>query len=72
MEWPSFKVHYRYLKTNYIIQVDGPSAGKDKGVVVVDGVEQTDGVIRLIEDQTNHQVSIHQKTSAYVATEHQS
>jgi cellobiose phosphorylase len=56
-EWKSFKVHYRYRETLYHITVlqlgDGSAAG-----VTIDGVEQPDSVISMIDDLQEHSVEV--------------
>src|SRR3989304_5388663 len=46
-DWQSFTLSYRYRETTYAITVRGAGAGN--GVrIVVDGVEQDEGSIRLV------------------------
>ncbi len=56
-EWESFKVHYRYRETIYHITVlqtrDGSAAS-----VTVDGVEQSDKAITLVDDRREHAVEV--------------
>jgi cellobiose phosphorylase len=54
--WPGFKIRYRYRATVYHIAVS--PAGGGQGKVVVDGAEQPDGVIPLVDDLADHQVVI--------------
>lgn len=55
-DWPGFKIHYRYQATVYRITV---TASVDAGYsVTVDGMEQTDCVIPLLNDLTDHLVTI--------------
>ncbi|HJW57069.1 MAG TPA: glucoamylase family protein [Burkholderiaceae bacterium] len=52
--WSTYKLHYRYYDTMYrIVVTQGGVAG-----VTVDGVEQMDGVIALVDDQQEHAVEI--------------
>jgi cellobiose phosphorylase len=57
VEWESFTVHYRYRETVYHITVlqtrDGSAAG-----VIVDGVEQPDNAIPLLDDRREHSVEV--------------
>lgn len=56
-EWKSFKVDYRYKNTiYYIIAIQKDKAGET--MVTVDGVEQEDKMITLIDDQLEHNVQI--------------
>jgi cyclic beta-1,2-glucan synthetase len=60
--WPGFKLHYRYRETVYHITVsqtrsegDAPSAEPS---VTVDGVEQNDKAIPLVDDHREHFVGV--------------
>ncbi len=59
-DWPSFKIHYRYHETIYHITIFQAHSedGKTSQIVVVDGVEQPDGTINLIDDRQEHAVAI--------------
>jgi cyclic beta-1,2-glucan synthetase len=57
LEWASFKVHYRYGETVYHITVLQPSGG-GAASVIVDGVEQPDAVISLVDDHQEHSVEV--------------
>jgi cellobiose phosphorylase len=57
-DWETFKVHYRYRETIYHITVQQMSAGSGKTSVTVDGVEQPDDTIPLIDDQQEHSVKV--------------
>ena len=48
---------YRYGRTTYAIQVDNPE-GVNRGVrqILLDGVEEPNGVIPLVDDAQCHQV----------------
>ncbi|RPI36990.1 MAG: cyclic beta 1-2 glucan synthetase, partial [Nitrospiraceae bacterium] len=60
-DWESFKVHYRYRETLYHISVRQitaqPGAGSAAGVTV-DGVEQPDNAIPLLDDRREHSVEV--------------
>ncbi len=66
--WQAFKIHYRYRETVYHIAVSQNGLGVDgkHGVasVRVDGVEQHDKQIPLVDDRQEHQVevSVHSKS----------
>jgi cellobiose phosphorylase len=62
-DWPGFKIHYRYGATVYHIEVrQTPARLVDPGVAgttwAVDGIEQANGVVFLVDDQAEHQVVI--------------
>jgi cellobiose phosphorylase len=56
-DWEAFKVHYRYRETVYHITVLQP---RDSSVasVTVDGVEQPDAAITLVDDHREHTVEV--------------
>jgi cellobiose phosphorylase len=56
-EWEAIKVHYRYRETVYHITVLQP---RDSSVasVTVDGVEQPDAAITLVDDHREHTVEV--------------
>ncbi len=66
-DWQAFKIHYRYRETVYHIAVSqarvGDGASSAVTSVTVDGVEQHDKVIHLVDDRQEHrvEVSIHVK-----------
>jgi cyclic beta-1,2-glucan synthetase len=53
-DWKTFTVHYRYRETVYHITVLQTHAAKDEITVKVDGVEQADGTIPLVDDRREH------------------
>jgi cyclic beta-1,2-glucan synthetase len=57
-EWKGFTLHYRYRETVYHIEV--LSLGADKGGmrIKVDGVEQRDLAVLLIDDRREHSVEM--------------
>lgn len=57
-EWQGFKLHYRYRETVYHIQLQRSSNAGAAMSVSVDGVEQKDGSIHLVDDQREHWVKI--------------
>jgi len=57
-DWESFKVHYRYRKTIYHITVRQTRDGKSETGVTVDGVEQPDNTIPLVDDRQEHSVEV--------------
>ena len=52
-EWRSFKLHYRYRNTFYHITIKN-NAGRNATRVTLDGVEQLDKAIHLVDDRQEH------------------
>ena len=57
-DWKSFDVHYRYRETVYQITVLQTHGAEDGAKVTVDGVEQPDPVVSLIDDRQPHTVEV--------------
>jgi cellobiose phosphorylase len=57
-DWKGFKVYYRYRETAYEIDVRQQPGGGARTIVTVDGVEQQEGAIPLVDDRRNHSVLI--------------
>jgi cellobiose phosphorylase len=57
-DWETFKVHYRYRETIYHITVLQTRAGNGETIVTVDGVEQDDKAIPLVDDRQEHSVEV--------------
>jgi cellobiose phosphorylase len=57
-EWKNFKLHYRYRETFYHIAVQNPSGGLKVVRLTVDGVEQPDGFIAMVDDRKPHDVEV--------------
>ncbi len=57
-DWKSFKVHYRYRETLYHITVLQTHNGSLGSGVTVDGVEQHDNTIPLVDDRQEHMVEV--------------
>ncbi len=55
-DWEMFKVHYRYRETIYHITVRQTPSNSGETSVTVDGVEQHDKAIPLIDDRQEHSV----------------
>jgi len=55
-DWKSFSVSYFYRQTHYAIEVTQMLGGT--GWLRVDDVEQSDGVIHLLDDRAEHRVNI--------------
>ena len=56
-DWEAIKVHYRYRETVYHITVRQPGDGSAASVTV-DGVEQPDSAISLVDDHQEHAVEV--------------
>lgn len=67
-DWESYKIHYRHYETMYHINVllsSSENANDPVGMrVMIDGVEQDDAAIRLVNDRVGHvaEIRITQKT----------
>ncbi len=57
-DWETFKVHYRYRETIYHITVLQTRTGKGGTRVIVDGVEQHEKAITLVDDHREHSVEV--------------
>ena len=57
-DWKGFKVHYRYRETVYHIAVLQRAGRDGETRVTVDGVEQTDNAIPLVDDHQEHSVEV--------------
>jgi cellobiose phosphorylase len=57
-DWKEFKLHYRYRETIFHIAVLQVPAGKGGMRVSVDGIEQKDQRISLIDDHKEHWVEV--------------
>jgi len=53
-DWPGFTLHYRYRETVYHIAVSQALAGDGQMRVSLDGVEQPDQCIPLVDDRHEH------------------
>jgi cellobiose phosphorylase len=53
-EWEGFKIHYRYRETVYHIAVLQTPAENGEMRVSVDGIEQHDKTIPLVDDHKEH------------------
>ena len=58
VDWKEFKVYYRYRETVYEIAVLQQPAKVGETTVTVDGVEQHDKTIPLVDDRRNHSVEV--------------
>ena len=57
-EWKGFTVHYRYRETVYRIAVLRASGGAGRAPVSLDGVEQDEPSIPLVDDRVEHEVKL--------------
>jgi cellobiose phosphorylase len=57
-DWKEYKIHYRYRETVYHIAVQQTGAGNGEPRVTVDGVEQPDQAILLVDDRQEHSVEV--------------
>jgi cellobiose phosphorylase len=57
-DWKTFTMHYRYRETVYHIAVLHTHDGISETRVMVDGVEQRDPVIPLVDDRREHSVEV--------------
>ncbi len=57
-DWAGFKMHYRYRETVYHIAVLQTQTGSDEMGVTVDGVEQHDKAVPLVDDHREHSVEV--------------
>jgi cellobiose phosphorylase len=57
-DWETFKLHYRYRETVFHISVHQIHAADNKTGITVDGVEQRDEAVPLVDDRLEHTVEI--------------
>ena len=57
-EWEGFKMHYRYRETVYHIKVVQTVAENGDMRVTVDGIEQPDKSIPLVDDHKEHWIEV--------------
>ena len=55
--WPEFKIHYRYRETFYHITLRN-GGGMDVKRVVLDGNEQAEKILPLVDDRNEHNVDV--------------
>jgi cyclic beta-1,2-glucan synthetase len=67
-EWESFKIHYKFFTTIYHLLVIQKS-GEQKMTVIVDGINQDDKTISLVDDGIEHHVQIEIYTDLLRAAE---
>jgi cellobiose phosphorylase len=57
-EWPELKIHYRFHETEYHITIRNGGNGTTVQRVILDGVEQSDITLPLIDDRNNHNAEV--------------
>ncbi|MCK9432745.1 MAG: cyclic beta 1-2 glucan synthetase, partial [Candidatus Omnitrophica bacterium] len=57
-DWDVFNIRYRYGKTIYHIFVMRAQTSESKKMVTIDGVEQSEGIILLADDDKEHKVDV--------------
>jgi cyclic beta-1,2-glucan synthetase len=57
-DWPGFTMHYRYRETVYHIAVQHTPAENGETRVTVDGVDQPENTIPLVDDHQEHTVEV--------------
>ncbi len=57
-EWKSFKIHYRYRETFYHITVRSSGGGMTVSRLVLDGINQPDLFVHLVDDRRDHNIEI--------------
>jgi cyclic beta-1,2-glucan synthetase len=57
-DWNGFKMHYRYRETVYHIEVLQTPAGNGEIYVRLDGIEQSDKTIPLVDDHKEHWIEV--------------
>ena len=58
MKWASYQVRYRYRSTIYHITVQSSGGGTGVRSVMVNGIDQQDMAIHLVDDKGEHQVIV--------------
>jgi cyclic beta-1,2-glucan synthetase len=57
-DWPSYKMYYRYRETVYHITIRNGGTGAAVSRVVVDGTEQPEKFVPLVNDRNQHEVEV--------------
>jgi len=57
-EWTSFMIHYRYRETFYHITIRQSGKGQTVNRVVLDGQDQPDKTIPLVDDRNHHNAEV--------------
>ena len=56
--WSEYRVHYRFRNTQYHIEFHSAANGKSIARVEVDGADQPDKAVHLVDDQQQHYVKV--------------
>jgi cellobiose phosphorylase len=56
--WPSFRIHYRFRETLFHITIHSSGEGRTISQMKIDGTDQADFVVPLINDLGNHEIEI--------------
>jgi len=56
--WSTYKIHYRYRETFYHITIHHRGGGSAVERVVVDGAEQPERFVPLVDDRSDHHVEV--------------
>ncbi len=59
-DWPAFQIHYRYRETFYHITIHNDGGGCQVSRLSLDGVEQADSYVTLVDDRQDHQIEVRQ------------
>jgi cyclic beta-1,2-glucan synthetase len=70
-DWKAFTVNYRYRETAYRITIVQTAGEESEEGLTMDGVEQHDLIIALVDDHTPHNVEIRLKSSPALAKDQQ-
>ncbi len=65
--WPSFKIHYRYRETFYHITIQNGGDGTTIRRLSLDGIDQPEHVVPMVNDNLSHEVFIELTSRVIVA-----
>jgi cyclic beta-1,2-glucan synthetase len=57
-DWETYKIHYRYRETMYHITIFQTQDANDELSIKVDGVQNDDKFISLVDDRQEHHVEV--------------
>jgi cellobiose phosphorylase len=57
-QWKSYRIEYRYRSTMYHIEMKKSGTGSGVRSIAVDGIDQADKGIHLVDDEEDHQVVV--------------
>ncbi|MCK9171212.1 MAG: hypothetical protein M0P01_12430, partial [Treponema sp.] len=58
VDWAGFKLHYRYRETMYHIEIKRVPAGSTESLITIDGGDQKEETLALIDDHKEHIVEV--------------